>query len=292
MNILVLGKDGQVGQCLRDQLADSEHNVTFTSRDEIDITNFALTRKRIIEINPQVVINASAYTAVDDSENNYELANEVNHLALDNLAKTMNDINSSIIHISTDYVFDGNSRIPYTENSITNPKGVYGKTKLLGELALKRSECSFIIIRTAWVYSEYGNNFLKTMIKLARERENLSIVDDQMGRPTYAQDLAKIIVFILNAKGLKAFNNEIYHYGGDSECSWFEFAEFIFSEAKKRGIKIPKHLHPIKTSEYKTLARRPMYSSLDSNKIIDDFGVKSSNYRKGVEKALRILSNK
>ena len=184
----------------------------------------------------------------------------------------MQAIGCWLIHVSTDYVFDGNSKVPYKEDDQTNPQGVYGETKLKGELAIQASGCKHIIIRTAWVFSEYGNNFLKTMLRLGAERDELSIVGDQIGCPTYAQDIARSIVEIV-PQLISLKDNGIYHYCGDRPCSWYDFAKAIFEASHTLGNKVPKLLHPIKTSEYPTKALRPIYSVLDCSKISHHFKI-------------------
>jgi dTDP-4-dehydrorhamnose reductase len=232
MKILVIGSKGQLGQCLNDQLAIAEHEVIYTSRGQIDIAAFEETKAQILEISPDIVINATAYTAVDKAQVERQAADRINHIAVARIASSCSEIGCWLIHISTDYVFDGAASHPYVENAETNPQGVYGNSKLKGELAIAASGCKYLIIRTAWVYSEYGNNFLKTMLRLGADREELSIVGDQIGCPTYAQDIAKSIVSILSSLELKGSSSGIYHYCGDEPCSWYEFARAIFLEAE------------------------------------------------------------
>jgi dTDP-4-dehydrorhamnose reductase len=286
MKVLVLGSNGQLGRCIRDQLVETPHQIIFTSRKEIDISNLQATKKEIIKISPDVVINATAYTAVDQAERDQETANLINHLAISNIAETCAESNSWLIHISTDYVFDGENTEPYTENSETAPQSVYGLTKLKGELALKSSGCLYIIIRTAWVYSEYGNNFLKTMINLGAERNELSIVSDQYGCPTYAKDIANTTIEVLHHIKLQKCLPGIYHYCGDEACSWYDFALLIFYKAKMLGFKTPNTVKPIKTNAYPTIAARPFFSVLDCSKIKNIFGVNASNLNDGITKSL------
>jgi dTDP-4-dehydrorhamnose reductase len=291
LKILVLGANGQLGQCLKDQFSSTDYQVIFTSKAEIDVSDYNATRKIITQIKPEIVINASAYTAVDNAEKDFTSANKINHLAVDNIAKSVAHINSLLIHVSTDYVFDGNETSPYKEDAATNPQGVYGQTKLLGELAIERSGCKYFIIRTAWIFSEYGHNFLKTMLDLGMERDQLNVVNDQIGCPTYAQDIARSIIYILTKERLEDYEYGIYHYSGNIECSWYEFARYIFLQAKKKNIKTPKKLNPIKTAEYPTMAYRPIYSVLDSGKIYSSFGIEPSEWKKGVEIDIQNLIN-
>ena len=283
MKILVLGSQGQLGQCLNDQLAITAHDVVYTSRGQIDIAEFEVTKAQILEISPDIVINATAYTAVDKAEEERQAADRINHLAVANISSICNQLDCWLIHVSTDYVFDGNSEVPYKEDNPTNPQGVYGDSKLKGEAAIEASGCKYLIIRTAWVYSEYGNNFLKTMLRLSADRDELSIVGDQIGCPTYAQDIAKSIVSILSCLDLKDSSSGIYHYCGDEPCSWYDFARAIFLEAEVQGLKTPSYVKSITTADYPTPAIRPAYSVLDCTKIESVFDVTRSNWRDGIK---------
>lgn len=288
MKILVLGIQGQLGKCLRDHLEDTEHKVLYTSREQLDITDFETTKIKILENDPNIVINATGFTAVDQAEDNLKMANLINHLSIKNIADICKKHGCWLIHISTDYVFDGNSKTPYKEDDITNPQSVYGETKLNGELAIQASGCRHIIIRTSWLFSEYGNNFLKTILRLGAEQEKLSIVSDQLGCPTYAQDLARTIVDI--APKLNAQNtNGLYHYCGEKPCSWYGFASEIYKYAKVKNLKTPSIINPIETSAYPTPAKRPAFSVLDCSKIKNDFGVHASNWYKGIEQVIEKL---
>lgn len=283
MKILVLGSAGQLGQCLNDQLAITAHDVVYTSREQIDIAEFEVTKTQILEISPDIVINATAYTAVDKAEEDYQAADRINHLAVANISKICNQLDCWLIHVSTDYVFDGNSEVPYKEDTPANPEGVYGDSKLKGEATIEVSGCKYLIIRTAWVFSEYGNNFLKTMLRLGADRDELSIVGDQIGCPTYAQDIAKSVVSILSCLDLKGSSSGIYHYCGDEPCSWYDFARAIFLEAELYGFKTPSNVMSITTADYPTPAIRPAYSVLDCSKIESSFGVTRSNWRDGIK---------
>jgi len=283
MKILVLGSKGQLGQCLKDQLAITNHDVVYTSREQIDIADFKATKNKILEIAPDVIVNATAFTAVDKAEEEHQAADRINHLAVANIASICNRLDCWLIHVSTDYVFDGISEVPYKEDNPTNPQGVYGNSKLKGEVAIKASGCKYLIIRTAWVYSEYGNNFLKTMLRLGADRGELSIVGDQIGCPTYAQDIAKSIVSILSCLDLKGSSSGIYHYCGDEPCSWYEFASAIFVEAELQGLKTPSYVKSITTTNYPTLSIRPAYSVLDCSKIESSFDVSRSSWRDGIK---------
>ena len=287
MKILVLGCKGQLGRCLNDKLINTHHEVIYTSRDQIDIADFEATKNKILNIFPEIIINASAYTAVDNAEKDKETANLINHLAVKNIADICNNVGCWLIHVSTDFVFDGNSKIPYKENDDTNPQSIYGETKLNGELAIQASKCKHIIIRTAWVYSEYGNNFLKKMLYLAKNNDELNIVSDQIGCPTYAQDIAIAIISIISKLNTSKELDGIYHYSGDSECSWFEFAKEIFKQANKyHQVPIP-NLIKVSTEEFTTLAKRPKFSALANLKVQEKFDITSSNFKYGIESTLR-----
>ena len=283
MRILVLGSEGQLGQCISDQFAFTEDDVVCTSRREIDVSNFEVTKSQILEIKPDIVINATAYTAVDKAEEERELADRINHLAVANISNICNQLDCWLIHVSTDYVFDGNSEVPYKEDDPPNPQGVYGASKLKGEGAIETSGCKYLIIRTAWVYSEYGNNFLKTMLRLAAGRDELSVVGDQIGCPTYAQDIARSIVSIVSRFDLDRSWSGVYHFCGDEPCSWYDFARAIFLEAEIRRLKTPSYVKSVTTADYPTPVIRPAYSVLDCTKIERVFDVTRSNWRDGIK---------
>lgn len=286
MKVLVLGSKGQLGSCLSDQFDKTNYSIVKTSRNELDIADLADTKRKIIDISPNVVINATAYTAVDEAEDDREVAESINHLAVANIANTCKELDCWLFHVSTDYVFDGSSATPYHENDQTNPQGVYGYTKLKGEQAIQSSDCKHIIIRTSWLFSEYGNNFLKTILRLGTVKDELSIVGDQIGCPTYAQDLAKTLISILSSLDLKETSSEIMHYCGEPVSSWYEFSKAIFLEAKKFGLKTPNMIYPIKTSAYPTPAVRPAYSVLDCSKIRNKYSINCSDWHDGIRKVL------
>ena len=287
MKILVLGCKGQLGRCLNDQLTNTDHEVIYTSREQIDIADFEVTKSKILKFSPDLIINATAYTAVDKAEVDQKTANLINHLAVKNIADICNQLKCWLIHVSTDYVFDGNSNVPYKEDDETNPQGAYGETKLKGELAIQASGCKHIILRTAWVFSEYGNNFLKTMLRLGAERDELGIVGDQIGCPTYAQDIARSIVEIAPQLNSREYNG-IYHYCGDQPCSWYDFANAIFDQVTN-NLKIPSIVNSIETSAYPTPAKRPAFSVLDCSKMANECGVLSSNWQEGIRQVVRKL---
>jgi len=284
MRILVTGKNGQLGRSIYkivntangDNLPPNEF--IFVGREELDLSSES-SISHYFDSNDRfdVIINCAAYTAVDKAEEEYELANQVNHLTVKQLAEIVKAQKAKLIHISTDYVFDGESDKPYIETDKTNPINVYGKTKLAGERALQEiMPTDAIIIRTSWVYSEYGNNFVKTMLRLGKEKNEISVVSDQMGSPTYAADLAKVILKIKDNKEYKnkRQSTEVYHYSNEGEISWYDFAKEIFKIAKTNCKVIP-----IMTEQYPTPARRPKNSLLDNNKMMQFFNINVSFWK-------------
>lgn len=290
MRVLVLGSKGQLGQCLRDKLQKTSHEVIYSSRNEIDISDLASAKIKIKKINPEIIINAAAFTSVDLAEKEQRLADLINHYAVANLANIAKELNSLLIHFSTDYVFDGISKKAYKETDTSNPICIYGLTKLNGEKAIQKSKCNYVILRLAWVYSEYGNNFLKTILKLGMNKEHLEIIGDQTGSPTYAQDVAKCVVTILSKLKMNESYSKLYHFSGNEYCSWFDFANMIFKEAKNYNLKVPKNITKIRSSEYKTDANRPAYSALDCSKINEDYDIDASILRDGIINVIRIIS--
>ena len=292
MKILVLGSNGQLGKCLHDQLLKTDHHVIFTSRDQIDISLFEETKTKIIELSPDIIINTAAYTAVDRAEENQCEADLINHLAVSNISEISNIINCWLIHISTDYVFDGKTNVPYLEDDLTNPQNIYGLSKLDGEKAIKSSGCKHIILRTSWVYSEYGNNFLKTMLDLGNIKNELRVVVDQIGYPTYAQDIARAILNVID--NLKSHENisGIYHFASELSCSWASFSSYIFAEAKKLNrIKNKPKITEVSSKEFVTLAKRPEYSLLNSTKLRNIFGIKPSDLFLGIKSSIVAIEN-
>lgn len=273
-NLLVTGGNGQLGSELRDLERDaSEHNFFFTDAKDLDITDYSVVKNYVIDNKIDVIINCAAYTAVDKAESELQLCNEINHLAVKNFAELAKERGIQLVHVSTDYVFDGTSHTPYVESQETNPKSVYGKTKLDAELAIEEiNPGNSIIIRTSWVYSSYGNNFVKTMLRLGKERDELGVIFDQIGTPTYAKDLARVILKIIP----KLDNNdiEVFHFSNEGVCSWFDFAKAIFDIAKL-NVKV----NPIETNQYPTPAERPSYSLLNKSKIKNKFEIEIPYWR-------------
>lgn len=271
---LVAGANGQLGSELKDILKEKG---IYVDKEELDITNddsvsvFFKKNKNI-----KVIINCAAYTAVDKAENDLELATKINVEGPKNLAKT----GLPIVQISTDYVFDGNKNTPYNEEDIANPKSIYGQTKLDGEKEVLKNAKTAVIIRTAWLYSTYGNNFVKTMIRLGKEKEFLNVVFDQVGTPTYAADLAQAIVDILPQ--IKDGTKEIYHFSNEGVCSWYDFSTEIM---KANDLKCK--VHPIESKDYPTAAKRPSFSVLNKNKIKKTFNIKINHWRDSLNNCLK-----
>lgn len=274
MKVLLTGAKGQLGRCFCDRLP-SGWDILATDSEILDITDLEKVKSVAAAYRPDFIVNAAAYTAVDKAESESEVAALINEVGPKNLAIVANEIGARLVHISTDYVFDGDATTPYIEVAATNPLGVYGQTKLKGELAVSQIQPEALIIRTAWVFSEYGNNFVKTMLRLAQGRDMLGIVADQRGCPTYAGDIAQATITLLQ----KAAPGGIYHFCGDSEVAWNEFAEIIFSSALHQGVlEQAPVVNGITTEQYPTPARRPKYSVLNCEKI-QNVGVKLSPWK-------------
>ncbi|MDD2634711.1 MAG: dTDP-4-dehydrorhamnose reductase [Bacteroidales bacterium] len=268
--ILITGANGQLGRKINDvSVKTSELEFIFTDLPETDITNVDSIDKIFAENKIDIIINCAAYTAVDKAEDDQENAYQANAKGPEILAKKAAETGAKFIHISTDYVFDGQANTPYIETDVEKPVSVYGRTKLEGEkLAIKNSsDC--IIIRTSWLYSEYGNNFAKTMLKLATEKEKLNVVFDQIGTPTYAGSLAKAVLkIVLDYVNLNTWKSGIYHYSDLGVCSWYDFAVFLL---KQRNLNTP--IFPVRSSEFVTRTQRPAYSVLDKSKIIKTYNI-------------------
>jgi dTDP-4-dehydrorhamnose reductase len=290
MRILVTGKNGQLGKSIHKVINNNEQadDFVFVGREELDLSN-ENNIARYFENNVfDIIINCAAYTEVDKAEEELELANQVNHIAVSQLAKIAKNQQAKLIHISTDYVFDGESEKPYIETDETNPINVYGRTKLAGEQALKEiMPTDAIIIRTSWVYSEYGNNFVKTMLRLGKERDELSVVSDQIGSPTYATDLANAILDIMQNKTFKEVGQEtqVYHYSNEGEISWYEFAKEVFELAR-----VDCKVNSINTDQYPTPAQRPAYVVMDKTSINLNYGLSIYHWKPSLENCQRNLA--
>jgi len=282
--ILVTGANGQLGSELHAiHTLYPQHNFMFTDRNTLDLSNLCKLEDYFDTKTFDVIINCAAYTAVDRAESDEELANTINHRAVSLLAKIANKKNIAFIHVSTDYVFDGKNYRPYIETDPTDPQGVYGRTKRDGENAiLNVAPANSIIIRTSWVYSSFGNNFVKTMLRLGNERDSLGVIFDQVGTPTYARDLAHAILDILPQ--IKNEAPEIYHYSNEGVTSWYDFALAIF---ELTGIKCS--VNPITTDQYPTPATRPHYTLLNKTKIKNDFKISIPYWRDSLKNCLITL---
>jgi dTDP-4-dehydrorhamnose reductase len=285
--ILIIGKTGQLGKSIQEVAANvlySKHGFTFVGRDEIDFSN-NVNISTYFECNSfDVIVNCAAYTQVDRAEEQQELANQINHLAVGQLADIAQQSNTKLIHISTDYVFDGNATNSYIELDVPNPINAYAKTKLLGEQAVQNAMSSnALIVRSSWIYSQYGNNFVDTMLRLAQGRDELKIVSDQISTPTYAADLAITILHIINSKDfIKDFTTTTYHYSNIGQCSWYEFVKAIFAICK-----IKLNIVPITTDEYPTPAKRPLYTVLSKSKIITTFRITIPSWQSSLKTCLK-----
>lgn len=281
---LITGAKGQVGHCLTQQL-QGKHEVLAVDRDELDITDQSAVKNAVENFRPDVIINAAAHTAVDRAETEVELSEAINVKGPQYLAEAAKDVGAAILHISTDYVFDGQREGKYKETDATDPQGVYGKTKLAGEEAVAKANDKFIVLRTAWVFGEHGNNFVKTMLRLAKTRDTLGVVADQIGGPTYAGDIAAALIQIAeNIIAGKEVQYGIYHFTGEPYVSWCDFAKAIFDEAVSQNVleKAPL-VNAITTADYPTPAKRPANSCLDLTKIQQVFGIQPSNWKKALK---------
>ena len=281
--ILVTGGNGQLASCIKDvEKQYGDLNFIYTDYLELDICDLNKVRT-FFSNNNQIdyCINCAAYTAVDKAENEIDKAFEINALGAKNVAIACNDYNATLIHISTDFVFDGKKKEPYTETDVANPISVYGTSKLHGEVEIQQALREYFIIRTSWLYSEYGNNFMKTMLSLSETRNEISVVCDQIGTPTYGGDLAKVILKIINSNNK---NFGLYHYSNQGVASWSDFAKAIFEE---KHIKI--NVNPINTEAYPTPAKRPVFSVMNKAKIKNSIKVEIPNWKFSLRKCLKIM---
>ena len=280
--ILVTGQNGQLGNELKVLSKHyTQYDYIFTDVDELDITDAAKVESFFDRYKPAICINAAAYTAVDKAETDRELAMKINAYAVGNLAENCNNIDTAFIHVSTDYVFDGTATSPYIEDHPVSPGNFYGESKLKGEEIALAKHPSTVIIRTSWVYSFFGNNFVKTMLRLMKERESINVINDQSGSPTYAADLAEVIMQIA-AK--KENNGGIYHFSNEGIISWFDFAVAIKELAGMRC-----EVKPIDSSGYPTPAKRPAYSAMSKEKIKTTFGIQLKDWKDSLQQCLKLL---
>ena len=287
MNILVTGANGQLGHEMQRVAKSSNHNYIFTDvadgYEKLDITNIEEIRNMVKNNNVDIIVNCAAYTNVDKAESDYDTANLINNTAAGNLATAMKEAGGTLIHISTDYVFQGDRNTPCQEDWTTNPLGVYGKTKLAGEAAIATTGCNSIIIRTAWLYSQWGKNFVKTMQSLTAIHDTLKVVFDQVGTPTFAGDLADTIAHIINTG--QTNKTGIYHFSNEGVCSWYDFAKLI---CKLSGNTCD--ISPCYSEEFPSPVKRPHFSVLDKRKIKETFGIKVPYWTDSLEVCIKQLA--
>ncbi|MCU4175290.1 dTDP-4-dehydrorhamnose reductase [Carboxylicivirga sp. N1Y90] len=287
--VLVIGSEGQLGQDIKSShTVINNCNFHFTSIESLNVTDQQAIKNTIEADNYDYIINCTAYTAVDKAEEETILANEINHIALKIIGEVSASTNSKVIHVSTDYVFDGKQHRPYIESDDTCPNSVYGKTKLQGEQELLNSNSNSIIVRTSWLYSIYGNNFVKTMIRLGTEREQLGVIFDQVGTPTFSNDLANVILHIINCDIDQSipFSSGIYHYSNEGVCSWYDFTLAIHQLNN-----ISCKVLPIETKDYPTAAPRPHYSVLNKGKIKDIYKIQIPYWKDSLKKCIKELNS-
>jgi len=282
-NILVTGSNGQLGSELRNIGSTNLDTVFYTGHKELDITKIEDISNFVKENDIDTIINCAAYTAVDKAEDEEEKAKLINVTAVGNLARVAHDNDCLLIHISTDYVFDGKGKVPLDEKTATSPQNTYGRTKLLGEKEIIASKCLYIIIRTAWLYSTSKNNFLSTILKLAKEKKEISVVSDQIGSPTYAADLALAIRTIMNNFERIEYTG-IYHFTNEGQCSWYDFAKEIVKESGYECKVVP-----ITSEQYPTAAIRPKWSVLKCNKIQSNFNISIRNWKEALKSCMTTL---
>lgn len=286
LNILITGSNGQLGNEMQRLGATSANRYIYTDVAELDITDKAAVERCVADNGIDVIVNCAAYTNVDKAEEDIATARKINCDAVRNLAEAAKAHGATLIHVSTDYVFDGMSNIPLREDAPTAPTGVYGITKLEGEQAIAESGCKALIFRTAWLYSEFGNNFVKTMMRLTAERENLNVVFDQVGTPTYAGDLARTIFGIVES-GKYEGSEGIYHFSDEGVCSWYDFACATAELAGNTGCRIA----PCHSDEFPSKVKRPNFSVLDKTKVKQTFGITIPHWHTSLKKCVETLKS-
>ena len=284
-HVLVTGGDGQLGSALRALTGrmNLPFRFYFTDAGELNITDRSQIESFVEGQQIRYILNFAAYTAVDKAETDREKAYAINAAGVENIAQVAKQLGVKVIHLSTDFVFDGATTVPYNEESEPHPLSVYGETKLKGEQLLQAAGGEWLILRTSWLYSEYGSNFVKTMLRLMRERELLTVVDDQRGSPTYATDLAEMMIHILQQSEANGWKNGLFHFSNRGETSWYGFADAI---RRMAGIENCK-LVPVTTEEYPTAARRPPYSVMDLTKISDSFRVEIPTWEEALQRCIQ-----
>ena len=283
MNILVTGANGQLGNEMRKISQVSTNRYVFTDIAELDITHLYSVLQCVVENDIKVIVNCAAYTNVDKAEGDFETADLINNKAVENLAIACKRYDATLIHVSTDYVFQGDKNTPCREGEPTNPLGIYGQTKLAGEKSIGQVGCKSLIFRTAWLYSAFGNNFVKTMQRLTLEKDQLKVVFDQVGTPTYAGDLATIIYKVIE-EGLCEGNEGIYHFSNEGVCSWYDFAVEIANLSGNTC-----HIQPCHSDEFPSKVKRPHFSVLDKTKVKNTFAVQIPYWKDSLIKCLTEL---
>ena len=284
MKVLVIGSEGQLGLEFR-KISNSYDSFYwfFSTIKTLDLLRLETIDSFLNNINPNVIINCAAYTNVDKAETEPILANKINYKAVEIISKWTSAKNKKLIHISTDYVFDGLSKFPLSEKSKTKPVNEYGSSKLKGEIACLKNDSNSIVIRTSWLYSSFGKNFVKTMIDLMKKKDSVKVVNDQIGSPTYAYDLAKVIIeIIINSEN----KSGLFHYSNEGETSWFEFAKSI-----RELYNLDCEIIGVPSKEFKTIAKRPQYSLLNKSKIKTTFNLEIPNYKQSLKNCIEIIKN-
>ncbi len=289
LKVALFGAAGQVGTDCGQALIDKGYDVSLFTRSDVDFSIPEMVADKILNLKPSLVINACAYTAVDKAQEESELADLVNHQSVAAMADACFQLSIPLIHLSTDYVFDGTADAPYQEDDLVKPLGVYGATKLAGEQAVQQTMSQYVILRTSWVFGKHGNNFVKTMLRVGAGREQLSVVDDQYGRPTYVGDIVTAILFFVNQYEKKnSLPSGIYHCSSEGETTWHGFAQAIFDMAVQCGaIEKKPQVIPISTSEYPTPAPRPAYSVLSTEKLMKTMGSPMPHWQQGLAHFLK-----
>ena len=284
MNILVTGGNGQLGNEMRVVSKESRNRYIFTDVMELDITNLEAIRYMLKMERVDVVVNCAAYTNVDRAEEDEIMADLLNNKAAGNLAVVAKEVGATLIHVSTDYVFQGDKNTPYKEDCETSPLGVYGRTKLAGERSIKATGCNYLIFRTSWLYSSYGKNFVKTMQRLTRDKNSLKVVFDQVGTPTYAGDLAAIIYKVIEKDMLD--KQGIYHFSNEGVCSWYDFAQEVCELSGNTC-----NIEPCHSDEFPSKVKRPNFSVLDKTKVKETFGAKVPYWKVSLKHCINLLMN-
>lgn len=284
MNILVTGGNGQLGNEMRVVSKESRNRYIFTDVVELDITNLEAIRYMLKMERVDVVVNCAAYTNVDRAEEDEIMADLLNNKAAGNLAVVAKEVGATLIHVSTDYVFQGDKNTPYKEDCETSPLGVYGRTKLAGERSIQATGCNYLIFRTSWLYSSYGKNFVKTMQRLTRDKNSLKVVFDQVGTPTYAGDLAAIIYKVIEKDMLD--KQGIYHFSNEGVCSWYDFAQEVCELSGNVC-----NIEPCHSDEFPSKVKRPNFSVLDKTKVKETFGAKVPYWKVSLKHCINLLMN-